>query len=63
MRGALRPFCEKRLERLGERGIFRPEALRGLWEAFLAGRRTTSWSRVWTLVALDEWLERNRIDT
>jgi asparagine synthase (glutamine-hydrolysing) len=64
MRGALRPFCEKRLapKRLGGRGIIRQRALQGLWQAFLSGRRSVSWSRVWVLVALDEWLERNGIE-
>jgi asparagine synthase (glutamine-hydrolysing) len=61
MRGELRTFCETRLspDRLGGRGIFRPEALTTMWEAFVDGRPQTSWSRVWTLVVLEEWLERN----
>ena len=65
MRGALRPFCEERLapRRLGARGIIRPRALQELWQAFLSGGRSVSWSRVWVLVALEEWLERNGIET
>ncbi len=61
MRGELRSYCEARLspERLGTRGIFRPERLTATWEAFLDHRPQTSWSRVWTLVVLEEWLERN----
>jgi asparagine synthase (glutamine-hydrolysing) len=61
MRGELRSFCETRLspERLGGRGIFRPEQLRSLWDNFLDDRPQTSWSRVWILVVLEEWLERN----
>lgn len=63
MRGRLRAFCEHRLgpERLERRGLFRVNALRQLWSAFLAGSRQVSWSRVWILVALDDWLERTQV--
>jgi asparagine synthase (glutamine-hydrolysing) len=61
MRSDLRGFCETRLspERLGGRGIFRPEQLSAVWNDFLDDRPQTSWSRVWILVVLEEWLERN----
>jgi asparagine synthase (glutamine-hydrolysing) len=61
MRGPLRDFCETRLVRLGSRGLLRPEPLTRLWRAFLARDRSVSWSRVWMLVVLDEWLERHAI--
>ena len=65
MRAALRPFCEERLSpnRLGRRGLFRPVALEKFWQAFLSGHRSVSWSRLWVLVVLEEWLERNGIET
>jgi asparagine synthase (glutamine-hydrolysing) len=61
MRDHLRRFCE---ERLGPRGlagreIFQPDAVRDLWTAFLTRRPDASWSRLWVLVVLEEWLERN----
>ncbi|HWQ14976.1 MAG TPA: asparagine synthase-related protein, partial [Roseiflexaceae bacterium] len=59
MRGPLRRFCEERLARLGERGLLQAGALQELWEDFLARRGGATWSRVWLLVVLDEWLERN----
>ncbi|HYY90158.1 MAG TPA: asparagine synthase (glutamine-hydrolyzing) [Chloroflexota bacterium] len=61
LRGPLRQFCAERLgpEGLGGRGIFRPEALWAFWTAFLARRPDTTWSRVWVLVALEAWLDRN----
>jgi asparagine synthase (glutamine-hydrolysing) len=61
MRGELRSFCEERLspQRLGGRGIFQPERLQAMWDTFLENRPQTSWSRVWILVVLEEWLERN----
>ncbi len=61
MRGALRRFCEDRLDagRIVARAIFRPERVRARWRAFLDGRGGVSWSRVWLLVVLEEWLDRN----
>jgi asparagine synthase (glutamine-hydrolysing) len=60
IRGELRTFCAARLgpHHLGARGIFRPDGLRQLWQAFLDGRPEVSWSRVWLLVVLEEWLDR-----
>jgi asparagine synthase (glutamine-hydrolysing) len=62
MRGPLRRFCEERLapSRLGQQGIIRPQAAQRLWQQFLANRPGVSWSRLWILVVLEEWLERHR---
>lgn len=63
MRGAMRQFCEARLERsrLHARGIFDPEQVDKLWQALLQGHPGVSWSRLWVLIALEEWLELNEI--
>jgi len=63
MRGAMREFCEERLsaERVAARGIFDPSEVRRLWRTFLAGGREVTWSRLWLLVALEEWLETNEV--
>jgi asparagine synthase (glutamine-hydrolysing) len=63
MRGGLRRFCEERLsmERTSGRGLFRPERVNQLWQSFLAGRSDVSWSRLWILVVLEDWLERNGV--
>jgi hypothetical protein len=61
MRDHLRRFCEERLgpQGLGGREIFQPDAVRALWTGFLTGRPDASWSRLWVLVVLEHWLERN----
>jgi asparagine synthase (glutamine-hydrolysing) len=61
LRGPVRHFCAQRLgpDGLGGRGMFRPEAVWALWTRFLARRPDVSWSRVWVLVVLEAWLERN----
>jgi asparagine synthase (glutamine-hydrolysing) len=65
MRGPLRDFCEARLgpERLGARGVLRPDRVQALWRRFLEGRRDVSWSRLWVLVALEDWLDRLGVAT
>jgi asparagine synthase (glutamine-hydrolysing) len=61
MRGPLRTFCEKRLapERIGAWQIFHADEVQRAWQGFMARRRDVSWSRLWILVVLEEWLERN----
>ncbi len=63
MRGPLRSFCEARL---GDRGLAGRDLLSGsavaeLWASFIGGGRNVSWSRVWVLVVLEDWLARNGI--
>jgi asparagine synthase (glutamine-hydrolysing) len=61
MRGALRPYCEERLlgGPLVDRAGLDGAAVAGLWQSFVDGRPTVSWSRLWTLVALSAWAEHN----
>lgn len=63
MRGALKGFCEERLhpDRVAARGIFDPPEVGRLWRTFLSGGREVTWSRLWLLVALEEWLEANDV--
>jgi asparagine synthase (glutamine-hydrolysing) len=62
MRGDLRKYCEERLcpERIIARGIFDADEITKLWRSFINGSQEVSWSRLWVLVTLEEWLERNR---
>lgn len=64
MRGEMRAYCETRLapDRIGARGIFRPKEVTRLWQRFLERRADVSWSRLWVLVTLEEWLERHQIE-
>jgi asparagine synthase (glutamine-hydrolysing) len=60
MRGALRPYCEDRLlgGSLRDRAGLDQRAVTSLWRSFVEGRPTVTWSRLWTLVALSEWVDR-----
>jgi asparagine synthase (glutamine-hydrolysing) len=63
MRSELRPFCEHHLGRAGlsGRGVVRAPAVDALWRAFLDRHHRTNWARPWTLVALNAWIEQNRL--
>ncbi|MFT3885258.1 MAG: asparagine synthase (glutamine-hydrolyzing) [Flavobacteriales bacterium] len=61
MRGALKTFCAERLVALPERAPLSDAAVQHLWRRFLAGDPRMPWSRIWHLVVLADWLERNEV--
>jgi asparagine synthase (glutamine-hydrolysing) len=63
MRGPLQTFCEKQLgaDGLDGRGLFAPGATTGLWRRFLSRAPGVTWPRVWSLVALNAWLDHQRV--
>jgi asparagine synthase (glutamine-hydrolysing) len=61
MRHELRDFCAQHLNNLADRAEFEGAAIRDLWQAFLDRKKGVSWSRLWTLVALGHWLEKNEL--
>jgi asparagine synthase (glutamine-hydrolysing) len=63
MRGELAPFCAERIAGLGRRGFLRPDALDGLWQSFMRGDPRAGWFRLWSMVVLEDWLERHAIET
>lgn len=63
MRGALAPMCERALGSSGldGRNLFQPGEMTKLWQRFIDRRPGVTWSRVWTLVVLNHWLDRHGI--
>jgi asparagine synthase (glutamine-hydrolysing) len=63
MRGDLRAFCEHHLGSggLAGRAPFQAAALQTMWHSFMSNNGRTTWSRPWTLVALNAWLERSGV--
>ena len=57
MRGPLETTCREGLQALVQRGLLHDHAAETLWSAFEQSR--TTWSRVWTLVALGQWIDRH----
>lgn len=62
MRGTLRSFCAERLQQLPQRAPVDAAELQRLWDRFLAGDPRITWSRIWYLVVLADWLERNGME-
>jgi asparagine synthase (glutamine-hydrolysing) len=62
MKHELRDFCHGKVQRLAERTQFNGSVIKAYWDDFLAGKQTISWSRLWLLVVLEHWLEKNRVN-
>jgi len=62
MRNELKPFCELMLDKLAKRKGFKEEGVLKLWNAYLNNDPKVSWSRLWILVVLENWLETNGIN-
>ncbi|MCB0792662.1 MAG: asparagine synthase (glutamine-hydrolyzing) [Flavobacteriales bacterium] len=61
MRNELRSFCAAKLQALGARDLLEARGIDGLWSRFLARDRRVNWARIWFLVVLEDWLDRNAI--
>lgn len=62
MRDQLSSFCAVRMEALARRPQFNSQGVNSLWERFLKGDPAVTWSRVWMLVVLEEWMQANGIE-
>jgi len=63
MKGPLKEFCESHLKRLAARGILDPEHTDRMWNLFLKGDLRYTWARLWHLIVLEYWLEKNHVKT
>lgn len=63
IKGELKEYCEAHLINLGKRDSFNSQGVSSLWNRFLTGDNLISWSRVWHLIVLENWLEANGIDS
>lgn len=60
MRTQLKGFCEEALASLKKREEFDAAEIDRLWLRFINRDRMITWSRIWHLVVLGYWLEKNR---
>lgn len=61
MRNELKSWCENRLQHLSQHEAFRGEVIQELWNRFLNKDPQITWSRIWHLVVLADWMEKNEI--
>jgi asparagine synthase (glutamine-hydrolysing) len=62
MKNELRSFCEENMKSLSKRDFVNEKAILELWEQFLKDDARVSWSRVWHLIVLENWLNKNDIN-
>jgi asparagine synthase (glutamine-hydrolysing) len=61
MKNDLKSFCEKNLSEFAEYPFCQKENVLSLWTRFLAGDKTVTWSRIWHLVVLNNWIKENKV--
>ncbi|MGE0567736.1 MAG: asparagine synthase (glutamine-hydrolyzing) [Bacteroidia bacterium] len=59
LKNELREFCETNLLSLDKRLLLNEGVCNELWQRFLKGDKLITWSRIWHLVVLNYWIEKN----
>jgi asparagine synthase (glutamine-hydrolysing) len=62
LKNELRAFCEQNVKALDHKQLFAGGSITRLWTRFLNGDKTVTWSRVWHLVVLNNWIDTNKIE-
>lgn len=62
MKNELKTFCERKMVSLSQRNLFNEQGVMKLWSDFLDDHPRITWSRVWYLVVLENWLQENEIE-
>lgn len=61
MKQELKEFCEERLNELKKISYFREKGIDNYWKQFLNNNKRVTWSRIWPLVSLGDWIKENGI--
>lgn len=61
IKNELKSFCEKNMMSLSQRKYADEVVLMDLWNQFLQGNTRITWSRIWHLVVLENWIQENKI--
>ena len=62
MRNELKSFCENNLLYLNKYPFFKSANIQILWKRFLNNDPMVSWSRIWPIVVLAHWMEKNKVE-
>jgi asparagine synthase (glutamine-hydrolysing) len=62
MKKELASFCEEHIQRLAKRDIVNGVKLIDMWVQFKGGDPVIPWTRIWHLVVLNHWLEKNNVE-
>lgn len=61
LKNELKDYCVEGLNYLKSLKIFNERGIDDIWIQFLSGSKKVTWSRVWTLVVLGQWLNQHQI--
>ena len=62
MQNEMKLFCEQKMVSLSKRKLFNEHGVMKLWKDFLSDNPKVTWSRIWYLVVLENWLQENNIE-
>lgn len=62
MQNEMKGFCEGKIISLSKRKLFNEHGVINLWKEFLSDNPKVTWSRIWHLVVLENWLQENNIE-
>ena len=62
LKNELKSFCEENIKSLSKREFVNEKAVLNLWQQFLNDNPRVTWSRVWHLIVLENWLNKNNIN-
>lgn len=62
MKNELKSYCEEGLNHLKQHALVDEEAIDRAWQCFLQDHPRYTWSRIWPMVVLGQWVKINAID-
>jgi len=62
IRESMKDFCERHISSLASKNFIAEDYLLDKWNRFLAGGKREHWMKIWMLVMLNVWLEKNEIE-
>lgn len=62
LKNEMKEFAEHHIEQLGKRNQFNEPEIKLLWQKFLNDDSSVTWSRIWYLLVLNNWLEQNNLN-
>jgi len=62
LKGDLREFCEDNIIQFSKRSFVNREAILIIWNRFLNNDPKITWSRIWHLVVLNNWINTHHIE-
>lgn len=55
-------YADNRIKRISQRPYFNEKGVKDLWGRFVKGDASVTYSRIWPLVVLEDWMEKNGVE-